>query len=135
MFRLIPFCLSRGSMGRAAMLGHRLKKDVQRSFLDSCYRTWGTKYDYTIAAVKHSNVPVKIICKQHGAFSVTPREHLHLQKGCPECSTERRVRWNETQSALPPSPDLKEFMLELSPGKNAVKSQQILQNIRKKLTS
>ena len=105
-------------MSRAAMMGHRLKKDVVRSFLDSSYRVWGSKYDYTIADIKHPNVPVNIICKQHGAFSVSPREHLHLQRGCPECSTERRVRKKDTQAMLPPSPELKEFMQQLAPGKS-----------------
>ncbi len=116
MFSLTLQALSRGSMMRAAMMGHRLKKDVVRSFLDSSYRIWGTKYDYSIAEIKHPNVPVKIICKHHGAFLVTPREHLHLQKGCPGCSTERRVRKKEAQAALPPSPNLKEFMQQLAPG-------------------
>jgi len=117
MFSTTLGLLSRGTMARAAMQGHRLKKDIVRSFLDSAYRVWGTKFDYTIAEIKHPNVPVKIICKQHGSFIVTPREHLYLQKGCPDCSTERRVRKMETQAALPPSPDLKEFIQQLSPGK------------------
>ena len=111
------------------MLGHRLKKDVQRSFLDSAYRIWGTKYDYTIAAIKHPNVPVKLVCKQHGVFVVTPREHLHLQRGCPECATEKRVRRKETQASLPPSPDLKEFMIELAPGRKQTK---LVQNTHSK---
>jgi hypothetical protein len=104
-------------MARAAMVGHRLKKDIVRSFLNSAYRVWGTKFDYSIAEYKHANVPVKIICKQHGAFSVTPREHLYLQRGCPDCSTERRARKKTTQAVLPPSPGLKELMQELAPGR------------------
>ena len=111
-------------MARAAMVGHRLKKDVLRSFLDNAYRVWGTKYDYSIAELKHPNVPVKIICKQHGSFEVSPREHLHLQQGCPGCSTERRVRKKETQGVLPPSPDLKDFMQQLAPGKSKLKQLQ-----------
>jgi hypothetical protein len=121
MFTLSEILFSRGTMARAAMVGHRLKKDVLRRFLDNSYRVWGTKYDYSIAELKHPNVPVKIICKQHGAFLVSPREHLHLQRGCPECSTERRVRKKETQAALPSSPDLKEFMKQLSPGQSKLK--------------
>ena len=109
--------LSRGTMMRAAMQGHRLKKDIVRDFLNDSYRIWGTRFDYSIVELKHPTVPVRIVCKQHGAFSVTPREHLHKQKGCPDCSTERRVRKKETQAALPPSPDLKEFMKNLSPGR------------------
>ena len=133
MFRIGTFCLSRGSMGRAAMLGHRLKKDVQRSFLDSAYRIWGTKYDYTIVQLKHPNVPVKVICKQHGAFLVTPREHVHLQKGCFECSAEKRTRKKVTQAALPASPDLKEFMNELAPGTKALQSRNTPVTTSKKL--
>ena len=102
---------------KAAMQGRRLKKDVVRDFIDSSYRIWGTKYDYSIAQVKHPNVPIKVVCKQHGAFPVTPRDHLHMQKGCPDCSIERKVRKKETQAALPPSPDLKEFMQKLAPGR------------------
>ena len=117
MFSSSLACLSRGSMMKAAMMGHKLKKDVVRSFLDSSYRIWGTKYDYSIAELKHPNVPVKIICKQHGAFMVSPRQHLHFQKGCPDCSTERRVRKQETQTMLPPSPGVKSIMQELSPGR------------------
>ncbi len=131
MFSTTLSVLSRGTMARAAMQGHRLKKDIVRSFLDSAYRVWGTKFDYSIAEIKHPNVPVKIICKQHGSFVVTPREHLFLQKGCPDCSTERRVRKKETQAALSASPDLKEFMKQLSPGKPILER---IDSSKKKLT-
>ncbi len=108
---------SRGTMGSAAMLGRRLRKDVVRDFLDSSYRIWGTRFDYSIADWKHPNVPVKIVCKQHGAFTVTPRDHLHKQRGCPGCSTDLRVIKANTQEALPPSPNVGKILEELAPGR------------------
>jgi hypothetical protein len=120
MLRSTHTLLSRGTMGQMAMLGRRLKKDVVRDFLNSSYRIWGTRFDYSIAEIKHPNVQVKIVCKQHGVFHVTPRDHLHKQKGCPSCSTAERVRKERTQSALPPSPDLGEIMQELAPGRKRI---------------
>jgi hypothetical protein len=117
MFGKSVILLSRGSMMKAAMKGHRLQKDIVRQFLDSSYRIWGPTFDYSIVEYKHPNVPVKVVCKQHGAFLVSPREHLYMHRGCPDCSTERRVRKKQTQMALPPSPNLKEFMQKLSPGR------------------
>ena len=116
MFNFGPILLSRGTMGRAAMMGHRLKKDIVTDFINSSYRVWGPRFDYSIMDFKHPNVPVKIVCKQHGAFEVAPRDHIYKQRGCPDCSTERRVRKQETQAALPESPNLKDFMQQLSPG-------------------
>ena len=106
---------------KAAMRGHRLQKDIVRKFLDSSYRVWGPRFDYSIVDYKHPNVPVKIVCKDHGAFLASPRDHLFMRKGCPECSTERRVRKKVTQMALPPSPSLKEFMKKLAPGRLPIK--------------
>lgn len=117
MLRLSLISLSRGTMAKAAMKGHRLRKDLLEDFVSSSYRVWGSRFDYSIMELKHPNVPVKVICKHHGVFPVTPRDHIHMQKGCPECSTERRVRKQVTQANLPPSPELKELMVKLSPGR------------------
>ena len=116
MFVFHTLRLSRGTMGKAAMMGHRLRKDIVSDFITSANRVWGLRFDYSIIDFKHPNVPVKILCKHHGAFNVAPRDHLYKQKGCPNCSTEKRVRRQDTQQALPPSPELKEFMRKLSPG-------------------
>jgi hypothetical protein len=108
--------LSRGTMASAAMMGRRLRKDIIADFISSSYRVWGSRFDYSLINYKHPNVPVKILCKQHGIFAVTPKDHLHKQRGCPNCSIERRVRRQDTQQLLPPSPELGEFMKRLSPG-------------------
>jgi hypothetical protein len=116
MLCMTAIVLSRGTIGRAAMLGRRLRKDVVDDFIRSSNRVWGPRFDYSIIEFKHPNVPIKVVCKQHGAFLVAPRDHIYKQKGCPDCQTEKRVRRKETQAALPPSPDLKDFMQQLSPG-------------------
>lgn len=113
MLRVSTWLVSRGTIPKAAMQGHRLRKDLVSNFYDSSHRVWGPRFDYSLADLKHPNVQVKVICKQHGAFLVTPREHLHLRRGCPSCATERRVRKQETIKLLPPSPKLDEFMRDL----------------------
>ena len=114
MLHISQIVFSRGTIPKAAMQGRRLRKDIHQDFLQSSYRVWGPRFDYSIADIKHPNVAVKVLCKTHGAFLVTPREHLHQQKGCPTCSIERRMRKKITQSILPPSPNLLEFMKELT---------------------
>lgn len=121
MLSLSSIYLSRGTMARAAMMGRRLRKDVISDFISSSYRVWGSRFDYSLIDYKHPNVPVKIVCKQHGAFDVCPKDHLHKQRGCPSCSTERRVRRQETQEMLPPSPNVGELMRQLSPGTKSKK--------------
>ena len=116
MFSRSSVLFSRGTMARAAMMGRRLRKDVIADFISSSHRVWGSRYDYSLIDYKHPNVPVKIVCKQHGAFDVSPKEHLHKQRGCPNCTTERRIRRQETQEMLPPSPNVGELMRQLSPG-------------------
>jgi len=115
MLSLSVSLFSRGTMAKAAMMGRRLRKDVISDFISSSYRIWGSRFDYSLIDYKHPNVPVKIVCKQHGAFDVSPKDHLHKQRGCPNCTTERRVRRQETQAMLPLSPDVGELMRQLSP--------------------
>lgn len=45
----------------------------------------GTKYDYSLVDYKGSEIPVKIICKEHGIFKQRPHGHLKGQN-CPICS-------------------------------------------------
>lgn len=45
---------------------------------------YGDLYDYSQAHYVKSNIKVTIICPKHGAFSMTPNEHLRGH-GCPQC--------------------------------------------------
>jgi hypothetical protein len=46
----------------------------------------GSLYDYSLLDYKNSNTNVKIICKTHGIFELTPLAHL-CRVGCQKCGT------------------------------------------------
>ena len=51
---------------------------------------YGDKYDYSLVEYQEREIPVKIICKVHGVFSISPRTFLQGQSkrpahGCPKC--------------------------------------------------
>lgn len=43
------------------------------------------KYDYSLVDFVHCNIPVKIVCPEHGKFEVKPKNHIHKGRGCPSC--------------------------------------------------
>jgi hypothetical protein len=56
-----------------------------KTFVKKALLCHGNTYDYSLVEYKHSQLPVKIICKNHGVFKQTPNNHLNNQ-GCSECS-------------------------------------------------
>lgn len=44
------------------------------------------RYDYSLTDYINSTIKIKIICKKHGVFECTPKNHLNLKNGCPKCS-------------------------------------------------
>lgn len=55
-------------------------------FLIRCKEIHGDKFDYSlITEYKNSNTKVKVICKKHGEFLVTPDRHTNTKQGCAEC--------------------------------------------------
>ena len=53
-------------------------------FISDAKSIHGDKYDYSLVEYHGSNVPVKIICPDHGVFEQLPYNHLS-NKGCPVC--------------------------------------------------
>ena len=45
----------------------------------------GEKYDYSNVVYCGSHIKVEIICNKHGAFNMTPADHLYHNEGCPLC--------------------------------------------------
>jgi hypothetical protein len=65
---------------------------IQRSstniFVNKAKLLHGDKYDYSKVDYIKNNIPVKIICPEHGEFNQQP--HHHLKKcGCPKCGNIR----------------------------------------------
>lgn len=55
-------------------------------FLIRCKEIHGDKFDYSlITEYINSNTKVKVICKKHGEFLVTPDNHINKKQGCSEC--------------------------------------------------
>lgn len=44
------------------------------------------RYNYSSVNYINFDTKVKIICKKHGVFECSPRNHLQLKNGCPKCS-------------------------------------------------
>ncbi len=55
-------------------------------FLSRCFEIHGNRYDYSlIKEYNNSRDKIKVICKKHGVFKVTPDNHSNRKQGCPEC--------------------------------------------------
>lgn len=74
----------------------RLKSDRSRTydtgkFIDKARLIHNEKYDYSKTEYKGWNIPVRIICPEHGEFMQIPSNHLN-GRGCPECANEKRKK-------------------------------------------
>jgi len=50
-----------------------------------CKAKYDNLYDYKHVKVTGLNTSIRILCKKHGPFNVTPAEHMR-GIGCPDCS-------------------------------------------------
>ena len=60
-------------------------KKITEDFINEAINVHGNEYDYSKSNYIGTNTKVEIICKKHGSFFQTPKNHLKGQ-GCPECS-------------------------------------------------
>lgn len=61
---------------------------TKQEFINSANQLHGNKYDYSSVNYKNSYTKVDIICKDHGIFSIRPKDHLKANgehAGCPKC--------------------------------------------------
>ena len=66
----------------------KLTKEI---FLERCKEKYGDRFDYSNINYVNRLTPIKIICKKHGEFEVTPKQHLN-SCGCPGCCKENRAK-------------------------------------------
>jgi len=57
-------------------------------FIEKAKKIYNDQYDYSISEYKTSSSKIKIICKKHGIFEITP--HKHLKYGCFKCKKEKK---------------------------------------------
>lgn len=60
------------------------KRNNTIDFIKKANEIHNNKYDYSLVDYKTAHKKVKIICKDHGIFEITPHNHNH-EKGCPKC--------------------------------------------------
>lgn len=70
--------------GKRAMLSRSMQASQQ--FVSKATAAHGNKYDYSRVEYQAAKAKVEIICRVHGAFFVTPANHIALKTGCPKCS-------------------------------------------------
>ena len=70
-----------------------LEMRTREQIIDKCLQTHNNEYDYSLLpdSVSMSSV-VPIICKKHGVFKQSLKNHINQHQGCPECSKEKRLR-------------------------------------------
>lgn len=70
-------------------------KFTQEQFIENCKKAHGNKYDYSKAIYQKCDVPVIIICPEHGEFKQLPIKHCNNRQGCPICSGNIKKTTNE----------------------------------------
>lgn len=60
------------------------------SYILSAVAVHGKKYDYSKVRYVSSKVPIDVVCKTHGVFSINPSTHLR-GSGCPQCEEDART--------------------------------------------
>ena len=81
-YEINPATLLKGKTGCGICSGKAGRTSEQ--FVVEATKIHNNKYQYDLVEYQGSNTPIKIICKEHGEFSQTPKAHL-TGRGCPGC--------------------------------------------------
>lgn len=49
----------------------------------------GDKYDYSLVKYVNNSTKIEIVCKEHGSFFQTPKNHLQNKQECPQCQIKK----------------------------------------------
>lgn len=71
-----------------------MRKLTQKEIIERFKKVHGERYDYSLVKYVNINTKVKIICKKHGIFEMSPHNHLNSQN-CPKCSKQSKTKTNE----------------------------------------
>ena len=62
-----------------------------KEYIDRAMAVHGDKYGYSKFTYVKNDIKACIICKEHGEFWQTPREHFK-GCGCPKCAIEKNAK-------------------------------------------
>ncbi len=76
---------------KCALIASGAEKTAKRSgnLINGFREVHGNRYDYSATKYINSQTKITVICPSHGAFSVTPANHM-FGHGCPDCARENR---------------------------------------------
>lgn len=85
-FKQLPTVHLMGSICPECARINTIEKNTKTTeeFIEQCKKKHGDKYDYSKVEYKRGDIPVTIICKEHGEFSQKPTNHLD-GCGCQKC--------------------------------------------------
>lgn len=72
---------------------------IINDFIDRSNEIHNFKYDYSLSEYKNIRTKVVIICKEHGNFKQSPKNHLNGQ-GCPRCGNLFGIKENKWLSII-----------------------------------
>lgn len=53
--------------------------------IDRAKEVHGERYDYSLFEYTTMSTKTLVVCKEHGPFSVAPKDHIYRKCGCPKC--------------------------------------------------
>ena len=65
-----------------------MKKLTNEEFITKCIKSHGNIFDYSKTEYINTRTKIKIICKNHGIFEMTPDNHINQKQGCVLCARE-----------------------------------------------
>lgn len=68
------------------------KEEKKKHVFEVCKQLFGERYDYSESVYQSNEVPFTVVCKEHGAFNVTPRAHM-LGVMCKACKEDDKAWW------------------------------------------
>ena len=69
--------------------GRDIIRFTKEQFIKKATEIHKDKYDYSKVEYENQTIAVIIICKTHGEFYIRPKNHIHGQSGCPDCSNKK----------------------------------------------
>lgn len=67
----------------------------QLTVIEDCIKVHGDTYDYSCINYTTAEVPITIICRNHGVFTRRPYDHIQRKRGCPKCIKQFHIDYSK----------------------------------------
>lgn len=72
-----------------------IRRKLQEQFIQEANLIHNNLYDYSLVNYKNTKTKVKIICKDHSVFELSPEKHINRKQGCKKCFDNKRLTIND----------------------------------------